>query len=241
MYVYLHTRIHYILACMHTCIHAYIPTYLHIHRQGQRQRHTHTHLLRLVLSNFDVESICRAKTFQLHLTGGFGVEWKENSFVATLKNRIKINRSHEESHNISRKLQWTRSSPQSQIAPTVQKDKWRSHLHPFMCLVQILKWFSLKTAWWFLGLPHPITIQQLQVCLHSNLDGSSMAHAIQVPMGPLLKSESWKEATVEALLLFRSSTHTPCRSRVFLEDHKRWLPWCPMWVERLDPQTVTGK
>ena len=29
------------------------------------------------------------KNFNLHLTGRFGVEWKENSFVATLKNRIK--------------------------------------------------------------------------------------------------------------------------------------------------------
>ena len=44
----------------------------------------------------------------------------------------KIKRSQEELRNISRKLEWTRDSPQSQIAPTVQK-KMRSHLHPFMC------------------------------------------------------------------------------------------------------------
>ena len=36
----------------------------------------------------------------------------------------KINRSQEALRNISRKLEWTRDSPQSQIAPTVQKEKW---------------------------------------------------------------------------------------------------------------------
>ena len=29
------------------------------------------------------------------------------------------------------------------------------------------------------------TIKQLQVRVHGNMDGSSFAHAIQVPMGPL--------------------------------------------------------
>ena len=40
-----------------------------------------------------------------------------------------------------------------------------------------------------LGLSTPITIQKLQIRLHSNLDGSSLAHAIQVPMGPLRNLE----------------------------------------------------
>ena len=54
-----------------------------------------------------------------------------------------------------------------------------------MCLIQILKWFSLKNG---------MVVQQLQVRLHTTLDGSLLAHAIQVPMGPLLKSESWKRS-----------------------------------------------
>ena len=65
-----------------------------------------------------------------------------------------------------------------------------------------------KTARWFLGYPHPITIQKLQVRLHSNLDGSSLAHAIQVPMGPL--------RNLEVLHLFRWFTHThTLKSTVF--------------------------
>jgi len=51
-----------------------------------------------------------------------------------------------------------------------------------------------------LGLSTPITIQKLQVRLHSNLDGFSLAHAIQVPMGPL--------RNLEVLHLFRWFTHT---------------------------------
>jgi hypothetical protein len=42
-----------------------------------------------------------------------------------------------------------------------------------------------------LGL-HPITIQKLQARLHSNLDGSSLAHAIQVPMDPLLEENTMR-------------------------------------------------
>ena len=41
---------------------------------------------------------------------------------------------------------------------------------------------------------------KLQVRLHSNLDGSSLAHAIQVPMGPL--------RNLEVLPLFRWFSHT---------------------------------
>ena len=80
----------------------------------------------------------------------------------------------------------------------------RSHLHPFMCWIQ-KSWCDSrwKTAWWFLGWPRPITIQKLQVRLHSNLDGSSLAHAIQVPMGPL--------RDLEVLHLFRWFTHTLLR------------------------------
>ena len=58
----------------------------------------------------------------------------------------------------------------------------------------------------------------MQVRLHSNLDGSSLAHAIQVPMGPLhyfriileLERERTKEEKEreEVLHLFRCYTHT---------------------------------
>ena len=73
--------------------------------------YTHTHLLRTVIANSVVERIWRAKPDRNRRV--FGVESKENSFVATLKNGIK-SISQEEPHNISRKLQWTRDSPQPQ-------------------------------------------------------------------------------------------------------------------------------
>ena len=49
---------------------------------------------------------------------------------------------------------------------------------------------------------------KLQVRLHSNLDGSSLAHAIQVPMGPL--------RNLEVLHLFRWFSHTHTRQEL---DH----------------------
>ena len=46
--------------------------------------------------------------------------------------------------------------------------------------------------------------------MHSNLDGSSLAHAIQVPMGPLLKSESWKRSNSRGFTSVQKfHTHTP--------------------------------
>ena len=45
-----------------------------------------------------------------------------------------------------------------------------------------------------------ITLQVRLVRFHSNLDGSSLAHAIQVPLGPL--------RNLEVLHLFRWFTHT---------------------------------
>ena len=78
----------------------------------QCTRYAHTHLLRLVLSNFAVECICRAQTLQLYCytwqEGLVSSERKKivatlknriKSFVATLNNRIK-SISQEESHNI---------------------------------------------------------------------------------------------------------------------------------------------
>ena len=88
--------------------------WLHLSLPGQI-----THLLRTVFANYVVQCVCRAKTLQLHLKGGFAVKWKENSFVATLKNRKESIRSQEESHNTTTKMKWTSGSPQSQIAPTV--------------------------------------------------------------------------------------------------------------------------
>ena len=49
----------------------------------------HTHLLRLVLSNFDVECICRAKKLQFTPDRKVWCGVKRKFFVATLKNRIK--------------------------------------------------------------------------------------------------------------------------------------------------------
>ena len=66
-------------------------------------------------------------TIQLHLTGTGGcLVWSEKMlfFGRHLEEGNKINRSQEELRNISRKLEWTRDSPQSQIVPTVQKDTW---------------------------------------------------------------------------------------------------------------------
>jgi len=40
-----------------------------------------------------------------------------------LEEKNEIKRSHEESYNINKRLESTRRSPQSQIAPTAQKDK----------------------------------------------------------------------------------------------------------------------
>ena len=56
---------------------------------------------------------------------------------------------------------------------------------------------------------------KLQVRLHSNLDGSSLAHAIQVPMGPLhyLQREEREEKRKEVLHLSRCYTHTHPQSR----------------------------
>ena len=69
-----------------------------------------------------------------------------------------------------------------------------------MCLIQILKWFSLKNG---------MVVQQLQVRLHTTLDGSLLAHAIQVPMGPLLKSESWKRSNSKGFTSVQKfHTHT---------------------------------
>ena len=79
--------------------------------------------------------------------------------------------------------------------------------------------------------PLPISEKtRMQVRLHSNLDGSSLAHAIQVPMGPLhyfriileLERERTKEEKEreEVLHLFRCYTHTPGRSQVNPERQK---------------------
>ena len=79
----------------------------------------------------------------------------------------------------------------------------KSHLHPFMHVLnsKILMWFSLKNGMVVFGLAKPPSrFKKLQVRLHSNLGGSSLAHAIQVPMGPL--------RNLEVLHLFRWFTHT---------------------------------
>ena len=73
--------------------------------------HTHTHLLRTVIANSVVERIWRAKPDRNRRVFG-GVKGK--FFRRHPEEWNKINRSQEEPHNISRKLQWTRDSPQPQ-------------------------------------------------------------------------------------------------------------------------------
>ena len=73
----------------------------------------------------------------------------------------------------------------------------------------------------------------MQVRLHSNLDGSSLAHAIQVPMGPLhyfriileLERERTKEEKEreEVLHLFRCYTHTHTHTHTHTWRHGRIL------------------
>ena len=123
----------------------------------------------------------------------------------------------------------------------------RSHIHPFMCWIQKswcdCRWKTAWWPWWFLGWPHPITIQKLQVHLHSNLDGSSLAHATQVPMGPL--------RNLEVLHLFSSHTR-PAAAGLFKgsdkwdegEDERememRWLMMMEMRWQLLNWDTRRG-
>ena len=114
-----------------TPLHTQRPLYIdfnhtHTHTHAFTDNRFYTHLLRTVIANSVVECIWRAKTIQLHLTGTEGV-WcglKGKFFRRHLEEWNKINRSQEELRNIHRKSEWTRDSPQSQIAPTVQKDTW---------------------------------------------------------------------------------------------------------------------
>ena len=108
-------------------------------------------------------------------------------------------------------------SPQSQIVPTVQK--W-------------------ETGWAVLGLAACHTNWKMEQVRRADQALYSIQSCSFAGRGPWLYATSpcWnqkaeKEATVEVLLLLRSSTHThPAAAGSFLEDHKRWLSWCPMWV-----------
>ena len=69
-------------------------------------------------------------------------------------------------------------------------------------------------------------MKRLHARLQSNLDGPSLAHAIQVPMSPLLKSESWKRSNnrgFTSVQNFHTQTH-PC-ANVF----SCWVPDGPIW------------
>jgi len=80
-------------------------------------------------------------------------------------------------------MKWTRGLRLRQL--------WRKINEKSPSTVHVLKGFSLTNGMVVLGL-HPITIQKLQARLHSNLDGSSLAHAIQVPMDPLLEENTMR-------------------------------------------------
>ena len=112
--------------------HFYTQTSLHtlteafIHR-FQSHTHAFTHTcselsLRILL--WSAPDVQKQSSYTWQEQEGVWCELKGKFFRRHLEEWNNINRSQEELRNISRKLEWTRDSPQSQIAPTVQKDTW---------------------------------------------------------------------------------------------------------------------
>ena len=111
---------------------------------------------------------------------------------------------------------WLNQRPSVLTECKIQKPRIKSRLRqPYMKS----KWIVMPV----LGLAGCHVHWKLQVRFHSNLDGSSLAHAIQVPMGPLLEKFTGKKsllgnlhgnenhewtAKLEVLHLFRWFTHT---------------------------------
>ena len=168
--------------------------------------HTHTHLLRLVPIEFwcEMHPSCKNTSVTPDRRVWCGVEGK--FFRRHLEEWNKINRSHEELRNIRRKLEWTRDSPQSQIAPTVQNDTWEvtfiRSCAEFKNIQKSCCDSRWKTAWWFLGWPHPITIQKIA--------GTFAQQLGWVFVGPCHPSAHGPPATnkVQVLHLLRCLTHT---------------------------------
>ena len=89
----------------------------------QHESHTCSELsLRILL--WSASDVQKQSSYTWQEQEGVWCGVKGKFFRRHLEEWNKINRSQEELRNISRNLEWTRDSPQSQIAPTVQKDKW---------------------------------------------------------------------------------------------------------------------
>ena len=110
-------------------------THRHLYTLWQRPLYidfiTHTHAfthtcselsLRILL--WSAPDVQKQSSYTWQEQEGVWCELKGKFFRRHLEEWNNINRSQEELRNISRKLEWTRDSPQSQIAPTVQKDTW---------------------------------------------------------------------------------------------------------------------
>ena len=118
-------------------------------------KNTHTHTcselsLRILL--WSASDVQKQSSYIWQEQEGVWCGVKGKFFRRHLEEWNKINRSQEELRNISRKLEWTRDSPQSQIAPTVQKDNEKSPSPVHVLNSKTLMWFSLKNGMVILGL-----------------------------------------------------------------------------------------
>jgi hypothetical protein len=93
------------------------------------------------LSNFDVECICRAKALQLHLTGGFGVDMcgVKGKLLRPHFEKSKKNNKPGRTPQYKQKIGFDKKFTAVSDCANCAERKMRSHLHPFMCLIQIQK------------------------------------------------------------------------------------------------------
>ena len=152
-----------------------------------------------------------------------GVEGK--FFRRHLEEWNKINRSHEELRNIRRKLEWTRDSPQSQIAPTVQNDTWEvtfiRSCAEFKNIQKSCCDSRWKTAWWFLGWPHPITIQKIAGTFAQQLGWVFVGPCHPSAHGPPAKLRSFTSFQMVHTHTFTLHTHDFLYTDAFTFTHKR--------------------
>ena len=130
-----------------------------------------------------------------------------------------INRSQEKLRNISRKLEWTRDSPQSQIAPTVQKIKDKSPSSVHVLNSKILMWFSLKNGIVVLGLATPHHDSKIAGTFAQQLGWAFVGPCHQSAYGPPAKLRSFTS-------LQMVHTHAP-QQRGFLR--LRQMRWRWRW------------
>ena len=175
-----------------------------------------THLLRIVIANFVVECILRAKTLQLHLTR-MG-RWRDPTKYQEAT--IAIASAEWKNWNLTLPFQ------PSHIAPKLTDCENRAKM-------QEAKSSCLKTAWWFLGLPHPITKSchekwSRYVDPASQIDITECHRRLcwlqnyDIPCSPLLKLNANK--MLEVLHLFRRFTHTHTRPAA-----AGWMKWQWKW------------